>query len=91
MIIFGRHLVGLRAQLFLVAGIMKMSVMKFLLADAFSAIFTIAIMAGAGYAGGHSLEVIKNDITRVEHVIIFSAIVLFAIWLLTRYFKVRQS
>ena len=91
MIIFGRHLIGLRAQIFLVAGIMRMSSVKFLMADAFSSIFTIAVMAGAGYAGGHSLQVIKKDVTRVEHLVILFVIVLLVIWLLFRYVKLRRD
>jgi membrane protein DedA with SNARE-associated domain len=31
---FGRHFVGLRAQIFLTAGVMRMSLIKFLIADA---------------------------------------------------------
>jgi membrane protein DedA with SNARE-associated domain len=36
----GRHLLGLRAQIFLVAGVLKMPWEKFLLADGTSAIIT---------------------------------------------------
>ncbi|MEW6110282.1 MAG: DedA family protein, partial [Nitrospirota bacterium] len=54
-VLFGRHLVGLRPQIFLVAGVMRMSALKFIMADAVSSIFTIALMAGAGYMGGNSL------------------------------------
>lgn len=51
---FGRHLIGLRAQLFLVVDVMRMSALKFIMADAVSSIFTIALMVGAGYMGGNS-------------------------------------
>ena len=51
-VFFGRHLVGLRAQIFLVAGVMKMHPIKFLVADGITALFTIAIMGGIGYVGG---------------------------------------
>jgi membrane protein DedA with SNARE-associated domain len=86
-ILIGRHLVGLRAQIFLAAGVMRMSVLKFLTADAISAIFTIAIMAGSGYIGGNSLEIIKRDITRYEHIGILALIISLIIYLLFRYFK----
>lgn len=90
-ILLGRHLVGLRAQIFLVAGVMKMSAIKFLMADAVSSIFTIALMVGAGYMGGNSLQVLKKDITRVEHIGILIVIILLAIYLFFRYFKSRRK
>lgn len=38
-VFFGRHIVGFRAQIFLVAGVMRMPAIKFLMADAISAFF----------------------------------------------------
>ena len=90
-ILVGRHLVGLRAQIFLAAGVMRMSVLKFLMADAISAILTIAIMVGAGYIGGNSLEIIKRDITRYEHIGILVLIISLIIYLLFRYFKSMRN
>ena len=50
-IFVGRHVIGLRAQLFLVAGVMRIPAIKFLIVDAVSAFFTIAIWGGIGYWG----------------------------------------
>lgn len=86
-VLLGRHLIGLRAQVFLVAGVMKMHALKFMIADAVSSIFTIIIMVGAGYVGGNSLEIIKKDITKIEHVGILVIIIFIVIYLLFRYFK----
>jgi membrane-associated protein len=90
-ILIGRHIAGLRAQIFLTAGVMRMSTIKFLLADAVSSLFTIAIMVGAGYAGGHSLQVIKRDMTRIEHIGIFLAVILLVGYLIFRYVKVKKE
>jgi len=90
-ILFGRQLVGLRAQIFIVAGITGMPALRFLAVDSVTAILTIALMAGAGYMGGQSLEIIKNDVTRVKHVAIFSLVIALAIYLLFRYFKARKE
>lgn len=90
-ILLGRQFVGLRAQIFIVAGITGMSALRFLAVDSVTAIFTIALMAGAGYIGGYSLEIIKNDITRVKHVAIFILVIALAIYLLFRYFKARKE
>lgn len=90
-ILVGRHIAGLRAQIFLTAGVMRMPAVKFLIADAVSSLFTIAIMVGAGYAGGHSLQVIKRDITRIEHIGIFLAVILLLGYLIFRYVKSRRN
>ncbi|MGB9935948.1 MULTISPECIES: DedA family protein [Thermodesulfovibrio] len=86
-ILLGRHIVGLRAQIIIVSGVMKLSFLKFLIADGISSLFTIALMVGAGYMGGNSLQIIKNDITKIEHIGILLAIIGFAVYLIFKYFK----
>ena len=86
-VFFGRHLLGVRAQVFLVAGVMKMPAMRFLLADAASAIITITLMVGIGYLGGNSIETLKKDITRVEHIAVLLMIMLIVGWIIFRYVK----
>ncbi len=86
-VLVGRHLVGLRAQIFIVAGVVKMSLAKFLLADALSSLFTISLMVGAGYIGGNSLEIVKKDISRVEHAAIFVLVAGLALFFLFRYIR----
>ena len=86
-VFFGRHIWGLRAQIFLVAGVMKISMTKFLVADAISALFSIALWGGIGYLGGNSIETLKKDITRVEHIAVLLIIMLFVGWIIFRYFK----
>lgn len=88
-ILAGRHLVGLRAQIFIVSGVMRMPALKFLIADALSSIFTIALMVGAGYVGGNSLEILRKDITRIEHIMILLVVIVAAIYLPFRYFKYK--
>jgi len=66
-ILCGRHLIGLRVQLFLVAGVMKMPLSHFILADGISATITIALMSGIGYLGGNSLDAIRSNVAHVEH------------------------
>jgi membrane protein DedA with SNARE-associated domain len=77
-VFFGRHIWGLRTQIFLVAGVMKMSAAKFLVADATSALFSIALWGGVGYLGGNSVQVLKKDITRVEHIAIVILVIMIA-------------
>jgi membrane protein DedA with SNARE-associated domain len=86
-VFFGRHLLGVRAQIFLAAGVMRMPAIRFLMADAASAIITITLMVGIGYLGGNSIETLKKDITRVEHIAVLLIIMLFVGWIIFRYFK----
>jgi membrane protein DedA with SNARE-associated domain len=67
-IFLGRHVIGLRAQLFLVAGVMRIPAIKFLIVDAVSALFTIGIWGGIGYWGGNSIPVWVKDLKRIEHI-----------------------
>ena len=91
LILFGRHIAGLRVQLFLAAGVLRMPYRTFLFADALSALFTMAVMTGIGYAGGSSLQVVQKDLSRIEHlavVVLLGAVTLF---LLIRYFRKQRS
>lgn len=48
-------------------------------------------MVGAGYMGGISLEIIKKDMTRIEHIGILLAVIILAVYLIFRYFKFIRS
>ena len=90
-VLIGRHFLGLRAQIFLVAGVMRMSAIKFLLADGATSLFTIALMAGIGYAGGNSVEILKKNVKRIEHIAVLIFAVLFTAWIVYKYFKTKKS
>lgn len=90
-VFFGRHLLGLRAQIFIGAGVMRMSAIKFLMADAATALFTIALMGGIGYLGGNSIQVLKKDITRIEHIAIMVLMILLVCGMFFWYFKNRRK
>ncbi len=89
-IFFGRHLLGLRAQVFLAAGVMGMSAIKFLLSDGASAVFTVTIMVGIGYLGGNSIQMLKKDVVRFQHIAVVAFILLLAGWIFVRYCKSRR-
>lgn len=82
---------GLRAQIFITAGVMGMPPLKFLLADAISAPFTMLLMIGAGNIGGNSLQAFKKDVTDIEHVVILLIVVLIAIYLLNWHIMSRKG
>jgi membrane protein DedA with SNARE-associated domain len=84
-VLFGRHILGLRAQIFLVAGVTKMNPVTFLIADGFTALFTIAIMGGIGYVGRNSMQVLRRDFNKIERVAIVAFTILLIIWIGFRY------
>ena len=90
-VFIGRHFVGVRAQVFLAAGVMRMSAIKFLLADGVSAILTVTLMVGIGYLGGNSIQVLKKDVTRIGHVAIVIFLILLAALIFFAYFKNRRK
>jgi len=86
----GRHFLGIRAQIFLAAGVMRMSTLKFIMADAASAILTMTLMVGIGFLGGNSIEILQKDVKRIEHIGILVLAILFTGWIVYKYFKNRK-
>ena len=82
---------GLRVQIFLVSGIMRMQPLKFLLADAFTVIFTIAVMVSIGYVGGHSLKDIGIDTSNLRYVVPILLICFFVGYLAIRHIKRKKE
>ena len=85
----GRHILGLRAQVFLAAGVVGMPAVKFLVADGVSAILTIALMMGMGYLGGNSIQMLKQDVTKIQHILIVLVMILVTVGIIFMYFKNR--
>lgn len=90
-VFIGRHFLGIRAQIFLAAGVMRMPALKFLMADAASAILTITLMVGIGYLGGNSIQILQKDVKRIEHIAIVLFIILLAGWIFYNYFKNKKN
>lgn len=64
-IFVGRWVPGLRAQLFLVSGILRMPIVKFLVADGVSALIAIGSMGGIRYFGGERTQVLRQHLTGI--------------------------
>jgi membrane protein DedA with SNARE-associated domain len=62
----GRFISGI----FLIAGIMRMPQSKLLLCDTLSALTGLIVWGGIGYMSAHSLEILRQDVTRIEHLAI---------------------
>jgi len=74
-VFFGRLLPGLRAQIFLVAGVLHMHRTLFLVTDAVSAALTMVLWGGLGYLGATNITTLKSHISRIE---LFAFLVLIA-------------
>jgi membrane protein DedA with SNARE-associated domain len=90
-VFLGRHIWGLRAQIFLVAGVMKMSATRFFVADAISALFSVALWGGVGYLGGSSIQVLRKDVTRIEHIALMVILILLVSGIFIWYFRNRMK
>jgi membrane protein DedA with SNARE-associated domain len=90
LILLGRHVVGLRIQLVIATGVFRMPPLKFLIADAVTIPVTMAFMVGLGYAGSNSLQIVRRDISRVEHLAVLLAIAVIVVYLFVRAFKPRK-
>lgn len=73
----GRFISGI----FLVAGIMRMPQSRLLLCDTLSAITGIVIWGGIGYMSAHSLEILRQDVTRIEHLVILIVVFFLIVYL----------
>ncbi len=86
--LLGRLLVGFRAQVFIIAGITKVPLIKFLTIDAFGSAVVLTVMVTAGYIGGKFLESIKQGMLYMEYavgLIIVCAIILGIIYFSYKY------
>jgi membrane protein DedA with SNARE-associated domain len=90
-VFFGRHLLGLRAQIFLVAGVMKMPWKKFLIVDATSALLTITLWGGLGYWGGNNIQALRRDITSIEQIVVVILAISVGSLLLLGYLKKKRN
>jgi membrane protein DedA with SNARE-associated domain len=86
-VFFGRHVMGVRGQVFLVSGAMRMSLTKFIIADGTSAALSVVLMVGIGYWGGSRLQVLRRDVIRIEYIGALTLLVLWGSWMLFNYLR----
>ncbi len=90
-IFFGRYLWGLRAQVFLTAGILGVSPRKFIMTDACAALITVPLMITLGYMGGRQLESFDSSAFPTEYIGIALAVAAVAVALICRRIMQRKS
>ena len=89
-VLFGRHILGLRTPILLAAGVTRMSVTKFLIVDAATALLTVAFFwGGIGLLGDSRIEVLKTEATKVGHIAIVVFLIMFVGWIGYKFQKQR--
>ena len=89
-VLFGRHILGLRTPIFLAAGVTRMSVTKFLIVDAATALLTVALFwGGIGLLGDSRIEVLKAEATKVGHIAMVVFLIVLAGWICYKFQKKR--
>lgn len=83
----GRQLVGLRAQIFLVSGILRLPFVKFIMTDMASAIITMAVMVSIGYVGGSSMTALSKDINKIGHIAVVLVVAFIFFFFFYKYIK----
>lgn len=89
-ILFGRHMAGLRAEIFIAAGVFRMSRAKFLLADAVTAPFTIALMFGIGYLGSETLGHVRRELALAGYAAAAAVAACLAAYLVHRHHRTKH-
>jgi membrane protein DedA with SNARE-associated domain len=85
----GRLIWGVRAQVLMAAGVMRMPRPKFLMTDAVSAFLTMILWVGIGCWGGGHIPVLREDIIRTQKIILVGLAVITPIAVLFRFYKNR--
>lgn len=74
MIFIARHLFYLRTVTFLTCGAVKMTLKRFLLADALAALVSVPLMVGIGFACSEHYEVLMAALKKVKLLVLFGLI-----------------
>jgi membrane protein DedA with SNARE-associated domain len=74
LVFVARHVGGLRAATFAMAGITGMRPLRFLAWDAAAAALSVPLMVGVGYYGATHVERMRKGVAHVQHYIAFAAI-----------------
>ncbi len=78
-IVIARHLFYLRTATFLVCGSVRMSFVRFLVADAVAALITAPLMVSIGYIGAQNYDLMLQYVKQAKIVLLIGGIITFAI------------
>lgn len=87
LVFFGRHLVGVRAQIFLCSGVFRLHPGRVLAYDSASALIGVPLMIGLGYLFGHNLPYLREKVTAGHWALTIAIFTLAAAWLGYSYYR----
>lgn len=90
-IVAARHMAGLRAPCFLMAGVAGMSPWKFLLADGFGACLSVPLFIWLGYKFGENLDSILESMDEAKHIIAVVAVVAIVVFTVVKVLRTRRG
>ncbi|MBI5495073.1 MAG: DedA family protein [Deltaproteobacteria bacterium] len=90
-IVVARHMAGLRAPCFLMAGVARMSPVKFILADGFGACLSVPLFIWVGYKFGENLEFILDRIKEYQQLALGVAVLGVVLAVVYRRFARRRQ
>lgn len=90
-VFFGRCLLGVRAQVFLAAGVLRMSPIRFLIFDGLSAAIMLVIWGAVGFYGDHAIQAAQAKARRMEHVVVIILVLIIAAAVMYAYMKRKRK
>lgn len=87
LVFFARHVGGLRAATFAMAGIHGMKPWRFLAWDAAGAIISVPLMIGLGYFGSLHVERMRKGIAHTEHYVMLAVAIGLLVWITVRHVR----
>jgi membrane protein DedA with SNARE-associated domain len=91
LLLIGRLFWGLRTQILMAAGAMRMSRLKFLLVDGTSVFLTMTLWIGVGCWGGGHVKVLKEEIIKIENIILLALAIMAPMAMFLRYYMRRKN
>jgi len=82
-IFVARHIAGLRAPVFAMAGIHRMPLRRFVLWDSLGILVSVPLMVTLGYLFSEHLDEVERGVGNVEHWAVVGAVVIFLIYVLS--------
>lgn len=87
-LLFARLTPGIRAPIFVTAGLVRLSLVRFIIADALYAVPGVALLFSLGYWFTEGIvNLIKNDLERVKWIVILAMLVLVTGYFLYRFLR----
>ncbi|HEY5945607.1 MAG TPA: DedA family protein [Kofleriaceae bacterium] len=91
LVFFARHVAGLRAAVFAMAGIHGMRPRRFLLWDAAAACISIPFVIGLGYFGAKHIEKMRTGIAAAHHYILLAVAIALLGFITWRHVHLRSA